>query len=108
MTLPGLEGIRGGGKLNGMFPTGVGLGPVRVGMVGAGLDGAGRAGIPRFQFFGDGGPLFIGLVEVSLVLIQSSSTGGGAGVEIVDDETSPMMPSASFVAWYIRSISSRL
>lgn len=40
---PGLDGMSGGGRLNGTFPTGVGLGPIRDGTVGAGLDGAEEA-----------------------------------------------------------------
>jgi len=43
----------------------------------------------------------------SLGLSQSSSTGGGTGVETVFVDTSPMIDKASFVAWYIRRVSSR-
>lgn len=43
----------------------------------------------------------------SLGLIQVSSTGGGTGVDTVSVDTSPMIDSASFVAWYIRRTSSR-
>lgn len=39
---------------------------------------------------------------------QESSTGGGAGVDTVLVLISPMIARASFRAWYIRSISSRL
>ena len=37
------DGISGGGRLTGMFPIGVGLGPMRVGTDGAGLVGAAGA-----------------------------------------------------------------
>jgi len=50
--------MRGGGRLNGMLATGVGLGPIRFGTPGAGLDGAdgaGRAGIDARFIFGEGG-----------------------------------------------------
>jgi len=40
-------------------------------------------------------------------LIQSLSTGGGTGVDTVDDVTSVITCSASFVAWYMRITSSR-
>lgn len=39
---------------------------------------------------------------------QESSTGGGAGVDTVLVLISPMIARASFRAWYMRSISSRL
>ena len=39
--------------------------------------------------------------------IQESSTGGGAGVNVVAVLMSPMTTRASLRAWYIRSISSR-
>ena len=39
-------------------------------------------------------------------LSHSSVTGGGIGVDTVVMETSPMIDSASFVAWYMRSNSS--
>lgn len=38
---------------------------------------------------------------------QVSSTGGGTGVDTVLVLMSPMMPSASLSAWYMRSMSSR-
>ena len=47
-------------------------------------------------------------VEDSLMSwIQSVSTGGGTGVDTVLIVVSEMMLSASFVAWYMRRISSR-
>ena len=45
-------GMRGAGRLNGMLPTGVGLGPMRDGTVGAGLDGAEGAGLCGIVGFG--------------------------------------------------------
>jgi len=39
--------------------------------------------------------------------IHPSSTGGGTGVDTVFVVTSPIIASASLVAWYIRNISSR-
>jgi hypothetical protein len=37
------DGISGGGRFTGMFPIGVGLGPIRDGIEGAGLVGAAGA-----------------------------------------------------------------
>jgi len=39
-TMNTYEGMSGGGRLTGMFPTGVGLGPMRCGTAGTALEGA--------------------------------------------------------------------
>ena len=54
-------------------------------------------------------PLALGALSSYLreCWIQESSTGGGAGVNVVAVLISPMTTRASLRAWYIRSISSR-
>ena len=49
-------------------------------------------------------PLDVGAEEESRA--HSSFTGGGRGVEMVLDDTSDTMFSASFIVWYILNISS--
>ena len=92
------------------------LGAGLLGIVGADLPGGGGADLeeppllPGRDGSGDGGPLAeVGAgVGPELGFSQSVSIGGGSGVVTVLVLTSPMMASASLLAWYIRNISSLL
>lgn len=116
--LVGRDGICGGAPNTSLLLGKGGNGPGRNGTGGApewgpgeGMAGAG----PRPDEGRAGGALSVGLLwvvglgggDLRECCIQESSTGGGAGVNVVDVLMSPMITRASLMAWYIRSISSR-
>lgn len=96
---PGLEGTGGAPPRADPAGGGPGAGPRDPGRAG-GTAGARRCGVG----------LDVGDLRPAGTLCtcsQESSTGGGMGVLTVVVLMSPIMLSASFSAWYIRSISSR-